>query len=57
MVEGCQDRILLRSGLYLLKNAVGDAVVNEHHGLPLALAMAVADGIDHSLHLCIDVAL
>ena len=56
-VQRCQDRILLRAGLDLLKNAVGDAVVNQHHLLPLSLAMAAADGIDHGLNFGIEIGL
>ena len=43
-VEGGQDRILLRPGLDLLEDAVGDAVIHQHHCFPLAAPMAAADG-------------
>ena len=53
-VEGGEHRILLGPGLDLLEDAVGDAVIDQHHRLPLAIAVAFADAIDHGLHLGAD---
>ena len=53
-VEGGQHRVVGRAGLDLLEDAVGDAVVDHHHRLPLAVAVAGADGFEHALHLGAD---
>ena len=54
-VQRGEDRILLGAGLDLLENAVGDAVIHQHHRPPLAATVAAADGVDHRLHLGINV--
>ena len=53
-IQRGQDRILLRSGLNLLKDAVGNAIVHHHHLFPLAAAVAGADAVDHSLNFSIN---
>ena len=53
-VEGGQDRILLRAGLDLLEDAVGDAVVHQHHAFPFATAVAIPNRCEHIPHIRIN---
>ena len=42
-IKGCQHRIFLGPGLDLLKDAIGDSIIYQHHFTPFAIAMAGAN--------------
>ena len=53
-VEGHQNGILPRSGLQLLKHAIGNAVVHHHHPAPAVLTVGFANAVQDGPHLFAD---